>query len=177
VDHAVAHVPRVDAARVVVLGHSAGGHAALFAGAFCRAAPRLVVAAAPVADMVAAHDRRLSDEGDAAQRYCGAAFDEVLYSAACPTRAALPALLARADLLVTTGDSDADVPPDLTRAFAAAARARVLAARRAAALTGAAAPPRRVAFLEVAGADHYAVTDARHAAFRETWATVEALLA
>ena len=86
------------------------------------------------------------------------------YAAACPTRSGLAPLLARSDLLVATGDADDDVPPDLSRAFAAAARA-------------AAPPGRAAAYVEVPGADHYAVMDAAAPAFAAIWDAAEAMLA
>jgi len=163
-DHALAGEPRADAARVVLLGHSAGGHGALFAAADAAAPVALVVAVAPVADLVACHERGLSDDGDAAATYVGGApVDAQRLAAACPTRSALPRALGRCDLLVATGGDDADVPPDLSRALYATAAA-------------AAPPDRAVALLEIPGADHYDVTNAAHAAFAELWATVEALL-
>ena len=150
----------------VVVGHSAGGHGALLGAARCAVPPDLVVAVAPVADMVACHERRLSDEGDAAARFMGAAPGDApgAYAAACPTRSGLAPLLARSDLLVATGDADDDVPPDLSRAFAAAARA-------------AAPPGRAAAYVEVPGADHYAVMDAAAPAFAAIWDAAEAMLA
>lgn len=99
VDHALeAFASSLDASNFAVVGHSAGGHAALFAAARCVRPPRLVVAVAPVADMVAAYERQLSDEGDAALRFMKAPLEEArdAYVAACPTRSALCTLLSRA---------------------------------------------------------------------------------
>jgi acetyl esterase/lipase len=67
-DHAVRD-PRVDAARVAVVGHSAGGHLALWLGsrrpgtpgAAPAVGPALVVAQAPVACLALAHEQRLGD--------------------------------------------------------------------------------------------------------------------
>lgn len=51
--------PRVDASRVAVVGHSAGGHLALWLGAM--RAPALVVAQAPVACLTRAWEQRLGN--------------------------------------------------------------------------------------------------------------------
>ncbi|KAH8097154.1 alpha/beta hydrolase [Aureococcus anophagefferens] len=121
----------------VVVGHSAGGHGALLGAARCAVAPDLVVAVAPVADMVACHERRLSDEATPRGSWGGARPTPGRLAAACPTRSGLAPLLARSDLLVATGDADDDVPPDLSRSP-----------------PGAALAPGRPRHVEVPGADH-----------------------
>ena len=89
--------------RVVVIGHSAGGHLALWlAQAYrqqmvpllgaatrrCRVKPLAVVGQAPVADLHKAHAQRLSDDGDAAERFMGEGPESVAsgsaYAAASP---------------------------------------------------------------------------------------------
>ena len=85
------------------------------------------------------------------------------YAAACPTRSALPRLVQKCDLLVTTGANDADVPPDLSKTFAAAA-------------TDAKTRTKRVEYLEFANADHYDVMNATHPTFAQTWAKLETML-
>ena len=72
----------MDLARLALLGHSAGGQLALWAGEeACRRraaaggasvsmpVPRLVVAVAPVTDLEMGHEMKLSDEGDAIPLY------------------------------------------------------------------------------------------------------------
>mmetsp|Transcript_15309 Transcript_15309/g.61577 ORF Transcript_15309/g.61577 Transcript_15309/m.61577 type:complete len:332 (+) Transcript_15309:2-997(+) len=187
---------RVDATRVVVIGHSAGGHAALCAAHALAAAhhhhhhreqhrqgvggspvgvvvvPALTVAVAPVADLIAAHERRLSDEGDAAMRFLGGATPDQapdLYRAASPAHSMLPM---RAPCLIVTGLRDVDVPPDLTRDFARLAR-------RAAILHGddddgpAACKPD---YLELEDADHYDLVDSASRSWSILWERIQTLL-
>merc|ERR1712203_1133090 len=104
---------------LIVLGHSAGGCLALWAGHQlasmtnppCRIA--FVIAAAPVADLMKGHEMRVSDEGNAVELYmkCKPDADGGLleYQKASPA-ALLPLSF---PLLVVQGDSDADVPPQL----------------------------------------------------------------
>ena len=167
-----------DRSRVVLIGHSAGGHLALYGAhhavrrAATRAAapssalvPSLAVALAPVADLIAAHRARLSDEGDAVQRFMRGRTpedDPDAYHAASPAESMLP--LATPTLLATGAD-DADVPAHFTETFYdAATRARSAAG----VTTGSAAPhddQPPVELLVVPGADHYDVTNAESAAW------------
>lgn len=94
--------PRVDSNRVIVLGHSAGATLAL---SLPSPYPTLVIAVAPVGDLCRAADLRLSDNGDAVQRYMQS---DPPYRRACP--ACRSNQLAVANLIVYTGTADTDVP-------------------------------------------------------------------
>lgn len=138
---------KLDGADFVLLGHSAGGHGALVMAH--SSAVRLTVAVAPVADLVAGYERRLSDEGDAVLRFIGREYeqDPQLYRDASPAHTMLPL---RTPTLIVTGDQDVDVPVDLTRAFAAKAA-------DAAANDPSSPNP---TYLEIPDADHYTLLDA-----------------
>lgn len=161
--HCVANVAGLSEKRVVLLGHSAGGHCALMCAAACEHPPRLLVLIAPVADLVHAHERGLSDDGAAVRDFVGAAPEEKpdLYALACPTRAEIWTRL-RSDVVLATGDADADVPLELTRLFLA---------RLDQELGG----PRLLEYVEPAG-DHYSVVDASNCAFAEIWEAAEGVL-
>jgi acetyl esterase/lipase len=149
----------LDLKRVVVLGHSAGGHLALCAAATARA--RLVVSLAGVTDLVAAVQARLGADAaepsgtdaaepsgpDAATEFIGAspAEDPAAYAAANPI-AMLPT---GAATLLVHGDRDDRVPVSQSRAYLAAARAA----------------GDRCELLELPGVDHFALIDPRTAAF------------
>ena len=161
--HCVEHVAGLSERRIVLLGHSAGGHAALMCAANASVPPRLVVSIAPVADLVHAHEKKLSDDGEAVLNFVGAAPDKRpdLYEAACPTKSQIWARL-RSDVVLATGDQDVDVPVELTRLFFH---------RLDQGLTG----PRLFEYREPAGCDHYAVVDAGRG-FAEVWEAAEAVL-
>ncbi len=125
VDHLAetpAHAAGVlDTTRVVAVGHSAGGHLAAWLA--CRPAPRVavtrVVSQAGVVDLRMASRLRLSD--GVVHRFLGGAPDEVpeRYAAASPAEQ----LPLGVPLLLTHGDRDDVVPPDMSEQFAQAARA------------------------------------------------------
>jgi len=100
---------------VVVIGHSAGGHLALWAAAHHPVA--MVVSLAGVCDLEEAAAAGLGN--GAVLEFLGAAPDSDLYAAASPI-ARLP--LGSPALLIH-GDADEDVPVGQSRCFAAAARA------------------------------------------------------
>ena len=130
--------------KLILLGHSAGGCLALWAGHRLDGI-QLVIAAAPVADLVRGYELQVSDEGDAVELYMkqaptGPGVEE--YQKASPA-ALLPVTF---PLCLVYGDGDADVPPDLVRAYAKDAKSSA---------------PELVSVLEIAGADHFAIVDAR----------------
>jgi acetyl esterase/lipase len=111
---------RFDLARVVAIGHSAGGHLAAWLAT--RERPRVavtgVVAQAGVLDLRLASELRLA--GGAVHRFLGGTPDAVpdRYAAASPAERlplGVPALL-------THGGRDGAVPPVMSERFAAAAR-------------------------------------------------------
>jgi acetyl esterase/lipase len=111
----------LDLRRVVAIGHSAGGHLAAWLAT--RAAPRVavtrVVAQAGVVDLRMASALRLSDA--VVHRFLGGTPDAVpeRYAAASPAER----LPLGVPVLLTHGDRDDVVPPEMSQSFAAAARA------------------------------------------------------
>ncbi|MET7935889.1 alpha/beta hydrolase [Streptomyces sp. NPDC005322] len=121
-------LPGVDTDRVVLAGHSAGGHAALWAAARHRLPPGTpwppaspapllgVVALAPIADLATAHAlgvcsgavAELLGDGDELTARLALADPAALLPTAVPTT-------------LVQGDADIDVPPRVADAFAAAA--------------------------------------------------------
>ena len=112
----------VDPGRVVLAGHSAGGHLALWAAADLARTDqgvRAVVALAPIADLGAAY--HLDLDGGAVAALLGGGPDEFpdRYVRADP----LGLVPLRTRLALVHGTRDAHVPVDFSRRFAAAARA------------------------------------------------------
>jgi acetyl esterase/lipase len=153
---ALASAPEVDTSRVVVIGHSAGGHLALWLagrrrlpagapGAQPRVLPRAAVSQAGVCDLAAGARDGLG--GGAVEALVGGSpSDEPdRYAVASPT-ALLP--LGVPQLLVH-GLQDVIVPPSQSRAHAAAAMEAGDA----------------VELIELAG-DHFDVVDPQHEAWR-----------
>ncbi|MCP9209215.1 alpha/beta hydrolase family protein [Streptomyces sp. NEAU-Y11] len=124
------HAGRVDTGRLVLAGHSAGGHAALWAAARHRlppgapwrlsAPPRVhgVVALAPIADLTTA--RALHVCSDAVDQLLGTG-DEGAARLPCADPAAL--LPTGVRTTVVQGGTDVDVPPQVADSFAVAAAA------------------------------------------------------
>ncbi|QHC20264.1 alpha/beta hydrolase family protein [Streptomyces sp. GS7] len=100
---------------VVLVGHSAGGHLALLAAARPGPPVARVVAVAPVADLARAHELGLSDGAVAELLGPGPGFAERL--AAADPMAHPPAGV---PVTLLHGTADLDVPPDLSRRYAAA---------------------------------------------------------
>lgn len=200
----------LDLAKLVVVGHSAGGMLALWAAeeaararegrscaggsAACAApAPILVVGLAPVTDMISAYERKLSDEGDAAEQYMkcapfslselggsvgGWGVPVASGSNLSKWREASPLhrLPSRIPALVVAGTADTDVPFDMVEAYRD--RAHALASPPPTLflqpLTQPASPLPQphvcapVQLIAVEGADHYSLVDATS----EGWALV-----
>ena len=110
----------LDLARVTVVGHSAGGHLALWSAARRpRVKIRAVVGMAPVADLVRAYDLGVGG-GAIAELLGGSPTDQAArYQAASP-RAMLPLGVRQ---LVIHGTADDIVPIEISRSYTEAARA------------------------------------------------------
>lgn len=140
--------------KLILVGHSAGGCLALWAAHHLVAAePQrnlLVLACAPVADLVRGHQMKVSDDGDAVPLYMKCTPDESpeAYAAASPA-ALLPVTF---EAIVAYGDSDKDVPPDLIQAYAKAAKD---------------GSPELVEEVVVPGADHFDVVNVESAAWKD----------
>jgi acetyl esterase/lipase len=148
----------LDLDRLVVAGHSAGGHLALWSaaraglppgvpGAGPLVAPRLVVSLAGVCDLRAGAAEGIGE--DAVAGFLGATPDQApeRYRLASP-RARLPL---RVRQLLVHGDADTRVPVSQSRAYA----------------TAAAAAGDPVELVELAGVDHMAVIDPGSPAWAE----------
>eukprot|EP00435_Cladocopium_sp_Y103_P031635 s3333_g8.t1 len=140
--------------RLILIGHSAGGCLALWAAHHLAAegsfgAP-LVLAAAPVADLVKGFEMKVSDEGDAVELYMKQPPTSGLeeYRKASPA-ALLPVTF---PLLLAYGDADADVQPALVRSYAEQATASA---------------PELVTTVEIPGADHFHIVNAESEAWRQ----------
>ena len=135
---------------VVVIGHSAGGHLALWAAAVSPI-PGGVVALAPVADLDEA-DRRNLSSGAVRDLLGGGRTDVPDHYADASPLARLPLGVPQ---LVVHGLADADVPPDLAGSYVDAARA--------------AGDP--VDFHAPPDVDHFHIIDPAHPVWRpiDTW--------
>jgi acetyl esterase/lipase len=142
----------VDAAPVVVIGHSAGGHLALWAAAES-SVPAAVVALAPVTDLEEA-DRLGLSEGAVRELLGGG-------RAAIPNRYAAASPIRRLPLgvpqLVVHGPSDQHVPFELAASYAEAARSA----------------GDSVELHDPVGIDHFDVIDPSH----PVWRTIDSWLA
>jgi len=164
---AVEGLDAVDPGRVVAVGHSAGGHLALWLAARHRlaaglpgASPRVsvrgAVSQAGVADLVRGAAENLGD--GACQALIGGPADELpeRYAAASPA-ALLPIGV---PLLLVHGDGDDIVPPSQSHVFARAARAA----------------GDDVEVVDVPDADHFDVVEAGHGAWGAVVARLPRLL-
>ncbi len=102
---------------LIAVGHSAGGHLALWAGAQPHSPITAVVALAPVADLVASDRQHLSTS--ATRALLGGSADAIpdVYASASP-RALLPLGVPQ---LVVHGEADDAVPADMSTDYVAAA--------------------------------------------------------
>ncbi|MEO3765202.1 alpha/beta hydrolase-fold protein [Streptomyces sp. B5E4] len=105
---------------VVLAGHSAGGHLALWAASRCPTAVSRVVGIAPVADLARAHELGLSD-GAVAGLLGGAERVAERLDETDPMRMPAPA----APVVLLHGEADADVPVELSRRYARAVGAQL----------------------------------------------------
>jgi acetyl esterase/lipase len=139
--------------RPVLLGHSAGGHLALWYATTTAPAARGVVALAPVADLTEAY--RLDLDGGAVAALLGGGPREwpERYAAVDPVVRRPPAL----PTVIIHGDRDRQVPVELSRRYAAAA-------------ARAGGP---VDLVELPGVDHFALIDPLAPAWAEVTAALQ----
>ena len=110
--------------KVMLIGHSAGGTLALWAADAAAKdpgaeyVPALVIAVAPITDLAAGFDAKLSDEGDAVSLYMKGTPAEIpdAYAAASP----IEQLPLKTNTLVISGAKDVDVPTSHITPYAAA---------------------------------------------------------
>lgn len=145
----------VDPERVVVTGHSAGGHLALWVAGVTDVAVQGVVTVAAVTDLVAADRASLSDRGTATRDLMGMAPDDAWVHASPVMNVPLPM-----PAVLVHGERDVHVPLSQSRDYVAAATAAGGDAR-----------------LEVvADEDHFAVLDPRSVTFTTTVNAITHLL-
>lgn len=153
VDHllAISSAKKLDLRRVSALGHSAGGHLALWAASRERPAVRItsVVALAPVTDLRMLHDRKLGNGIALKLMGCAPADCPSKYRHASP----IERLPMAARVAVVHGDGDAIVPMEMSEAFVRQA-----------------GPQATLVKLE--GAGHFEMVDPR----RPEWGKVEELI-
>lgn len=162
-----AHEQPLDASRVVLLGHSAGGHLALWAAARNagpathphppRLRPAATVALAPIADLAAGH--RLDLDHGAVEAMMRRSPDEApeRYAAASPA-AMLPLGVPQ---LIVHGDADDRVPVEMSRSY----------------VGDAADAGDTVVYEELDGVDHFALIDPESVAWAKVVRGLDQLLA
>ncbi|MFQ3317652.1 MAG: dipeptidyl aminopeptidase/acylaminoacyl peptidase [Candidatus Poseidoniaceae archaeon] len=111
----LALLPGIDTQRSMVMGHSAGGHLALLLAANAESKPWLVIAQAPITDLIGADHAKISDEGDAVRRWIGCSPEEnpMLWTQLNPIDhpPVVPVLLIH-------GERDTDVPKEQSETYA-----------------------------------------------------------
>ena len=147
---------QLDARKLVVMGHSAGGQLALALAAH-EPAVTAVVSLAGVVDLRRAYELHLSH--DAVVELLRGTPNEVPdhYREADPMELSIP----HARQWLICGSKDADVPPNFSRDYVAAKQKRSGAEKE------------DVHLLEIPGADHYDLIDPRTAAFKQVEQTVQ----
>lgn len=145
----------LDPARIVVMGHSAGGQLALCLAGHEPLVTR-AISLAGVLDLQRAYDLHLSH--DAPKEFLGGSPDEVPdhYREADPMRLPIP----QATQTLIQGEADADVPPDLSRRYFDAKKKI----------------HENVTLVEIPKADHFDLIDPRSAAWPKVEAAVRRLL-
>lgn len=137
---------RYDLGRVVSIGHSAGGHLALLSALDTGRAPvTTVVALAPITDLARCAEEGLGE--GAVEPFLGPVPTARPYGESSPV-SRVPLGVSQ---VVVHGDEDQRVPVEHSRDYVAAARAA----------------GDDVDYREIAGADHFAVIDPAHRAWRE----------
>ena len=111
----LALLPGIDIKRSMVMGHSAGGQLALLLAANAERKPWLVIAQAPITDLMSADAAKLSDEGDAVRRWIGCSPEDnrTLWDRLNPIEhpPVVPVLLVH-------GERDTDVPKEQSETYA-----------------------------------------------------------
>jgi acetyl esterase/lipase len=146
----------LDASRVLVMGHSAGGQLALCMAAHEPSVER-VISLAGVLDLDRACQMHLSN--DAVVEFLGGTPSTVAehYQEADPMKLAIP----KARQAVVCGTVDGVVPPDFSSKYAEVKKKR----------------GEEVALTEIARADHFDLIDPRSAAWKQVAQSVQTLLA
>lgn len=156
-------LPGVDDQRTFVIGHSAGATLALWLAAhLSRQAHELIVPAwtyalAPVADLRYAAQIRLSDDGDAVQKYMHGDPEQIdtAYEAACPMDSAKE--LCKIGLTLAVGSQDRDVPPIVAQRL----HERITHSAKREQLDG----DQMLQYVVFADTDHYQIVSAHGAAW------------
>ncbi len=117
----LALLPSIDIMRSMVMGHSAGGHLALMLASVAERKPWLAIAQAPIADIIAADNAQLSDEGDAIRRWIGSTPDtsEEIWAKLNPVNNT-----PESTVILFHGEEDADVPKSQSETYARVMNAR-----------------------------------------------------
>jgi dipeptidyl aminopeptidase/acylaminoacyl peptidase len=117
----LALLPGIDIVRSGIIGHSAGGQLALLLASKAERKPWLVVAQAPIADLVAADRAELSDDGDAARRWlgCSPEQNQTLWDQLNPI-----SNIPKCPVLLIHGKNDEEVPWSQSDAYIRALKAQ-----------------------------------------------------